>query len=229
MGNSRLPIILEDLSEEYEKPTRRNKLVDDKKYNEIDGAIKNGVKLGSNGVAYVDVNEAPKILQENAGDAQYIIDTFIPDNKKRNVGGKDLVHSASLVGLLDERAQESRSASKQALQQYARDSLINASDSNQAQALRRNLDDFSNKEQKKLRTLRDSTVDEVTGDPLSKGYAFHHKNQKSLHTDPEMSLDPDAGILVNSSTHTKIHQNKLRDERALDEYKKEIGCDSDDT
>jgi len=222
VNNRKLPIVLEDLSEGYEKPKRRNKLIQDQQYDQVDSAVKNGVKLATNGVTYVAFSEVSKLIQENSSDAQYIIDNLIPDSKKRNIGGVDLVHSAPLVGLLEERAQESRSAEKQALQQYARDSLINAADSDQAQALRRNLDDFNNKEQKKLRYSRDSEVDEVTGEPLKERYAYHHKNQKSIYTDPEGNLDPEGGVLVNEKTHQEIHRRKIRDEKALEEYKKEI-------
>ena len=91
------------------------------------------------------------------------------------------------------------------------------------------MDDFNSKEQKKLRTSRDSEVDEVTGEPLEKGYAFHHENQKSLHTDPEQALDPEAGVLVNDSTHKEIHKRKLRDKKALEEYKRELEGEKKET
>lgn len=139
------------------------------------------------------------------------------------------MHSSPLVGLLDERAQETRSASKQALQIYARDSLTSVNDSDQAQSIRRNLDDFNAKEQKKLRYSRQSNVDEVSLDPLKKGFEFHHKNQKSIYTDPEKALDPSEGVLVNRPTHQDIHKNKIRDEKALEEYKKELQSKRDNT
>jgi len=230
MGSNKLPISLKDVSaSSYTTPERKNELVEDKKYDSIDTAITSAVKIGTNGVVYVDETKANNLLQENKSDGQYIIDNFIKDKHKRNVGGIDQVHSSALVGLLDERSQETRSASKQALQQYARDSLINVSDSNQAQTIRRKLDDFNAKEQKKLRNSRSSETDEVTGEPLEKGYAFHHKNQKSIFTDPEQSLDPNAGVLVNDSTHKDIHRKKIRDEKALEEYTKELNSKRDIT
>jgi hypothetical protein len=223
MGNKKLPVTLKDVSAgSYQKPEQKNELVDGSQYESVDSAVESGVKIGTNGVEYVDEELASKFLQENKGDAQYLVDTLIANRHKRSIAGKSLIHSSAIVGLLDERAQETRSASKQALQQYARDSLINVGDSDQAQKIRRDLDDFNSKEQKKLRTSRDSEVDEVTGEPLEKGYAFHHKNQKSLHTDPEQALDPEAGVLVNDSTHKEIHKRKLRNENALEEYKREL-------
>ncbi|EGR2895060.1 hypothetical protein DMW05_23835 [Vibrio parahaemolyticus] len=223
MVSKKLPVTLKDVpAGSYLKPERRNELVEDSKYDDVDNAVGEGVKIGSNGVEYVDEDHVPNLVQENAGDAQYLVDTLIPERHKRTIGNRNLIHSSALVGLLDERSQETRSASKQALQQYARDSLINVGDSDQAQKIRRDLDDFNAKEQKKLRKSRNSEVDEITGEPLEKGYAFHHKNQKSLHTDPEQALDPDAGVLVNDSTHKEIHKRKLRNEKALEEYKKEL-------
>lgn len=223
MGNKKLPIILKDIAAgSYQKPERKNELVDDAQYEKIDKAVETGVKIGTNGVGYVDEGVVSKLLQENAGDTQYIIDTFISDRLKRSIGGENFIHGSAMVGLLDERAQEARSASKQAKQQYARDSLINVNDSDGSQKIRRDLDDFNSKNQKKLRKSRNSEVDEITGEPLTSGYAFHHKNQKSLYTDPEQALDPEAGVLVNDSTHKEIHRLKLRDEKALEEYKREL-------
>lgn len=223
MENRKLPITLKDISPStYDKPERKNELVAEKQYNEVDATVSTGVKIGSNGVVYVEENSASTLFQENKSDTEYIINTFIPEKYKRNIGGKNLIHSSAIVGLLDERAQETRSASKQALQQYSRDSLINISDSNQAQSIRRNLDDFNSKEQKKLRKSRVSEIDEVTGEQLEKGYAFHHKNQKSIYTDPERILDPEGGVLVNDATHKEIHRRKIRDDKALEEYKKEL-------
>ena len=223
MGNKKLPVTLKDVSAgSYKKPERKNELVDDSQYESVDSAVESGVKIGTNGVEYVCEEKAHIFFQENKGDTQYIVDTFIADRHKRSIAGERLIHSSAIVGLLDERSQETRSASKQALQQYARDSLINVGDSDQAQKIRRDLDDFNSKEQKKLRESRNSEVDEITGEPLEKGFAFHHKNQKSLHTDPEQALDPEAGVLVNDSTHKEIHRRKLRDEKALEEYKREL-------
>lgn len=222
VSNSKLPITLENIKPNYDKPESKNNLVCQKRYDKVDDTVLVATKIGSNGVTYIEEDKLANIFQENKADTQYLVDNKITQKHKRNVNGLDLIHSSAIVGLLDERAQETRSASKQALQQYSRDSLINISDSDQAQRIRRNLDDFNRKEQRKLRTNRTSEVDEITGDALEKGYAFHHKNQQSLHTDPENSLNPDKGILVNNDTHTKIHRKKIRDEKALESYKKEI-------
>lgn len=223
MGNKKLPITLENISSStYEKPKRKNELVSSETYDHIDKSIVEGTKIATNGVVYVEANNIYKLVGENKSDSEYLIETKIEERHKRNIGGIDVVHSSALVGLLDERSQETRSATKQTKQQYARDSLINIADSDKAQAIRRNLDDYTNKEQKKLRTSRDSKVDEINGKPLKKGYAFHHINQKSLHTDPEKAVDSDEGILVNDSTHKEIHKRKIRDEKSLEEYKQEI-------
>jgi len=230
MANKKLPIFLQDIdASTYTKPERKNELIDDEIYDKIDENIVKGVKIATNGIVYVEEDKVDKLLGENKSDSQYIIDNKIDKKYKRNVGGKDLIHSSALVGLLDERSQELRSASKQTRQQYSRDSLTNIADSDKAQAIRRNLDDYTTKEQKKLRKSRDSKVDEITGETLEKGYSFHHKNQKSLHTDPEKAVDSNEGILVNDSTHKDIHYKKIRDEKALEEYRKEVNHDNNDS
>ena len=223
MGNKKLPMVLTDISSStYIKPKRKNELVSSEIYDKIDKNMINGVKIATNGVVYVKADKVDKFLGENKPDSEYLMDNKIDKKHKRNIGGIDLIHTSGLVGLLDERSQEIRSTSKQTIQQYSRDSLISVADSDQAQAIRRNLDDYTTKEQKKLRTSRDSKVDEITGEELKGKHAFHHKNQKSLHTDPEKAVDSEEGILVNDDTHKDIHRNKIRDEEALKEYKKEI-------
>ena len=44
----------------------------------------------------------------------------------------------------------------------------------------------------------------------------------ATYPDPEGNLDPEGGVLVNEKTHQEIHRRKIRDEKALEEYKKEI-------
>jgi len=223
MANKKLPMVLTDISSStYTRPKIKNKLVSSKIYDKIDKNMIDSVKIATNGVVYVEADKVDKFLGENKPDSEYLMDNKIDKKHKRNIGGVDLIHSSGLVGLLDERSQEIRSTSKQTIQQYSRDSLINVADSDKAQAIRRNLDDYTTKEQKKLRKSRDSKVDEITGEPLKKGYAFHHNEQKSLHADPEKAVDSDEGILVNNDTHKNIHREKIRDEDGLKEFKKEI-------
>jgi hypothetical protein len=111
-----------------------------------------------------------------------------------------------------------RDADKQAVLQYGRDSLINVSDSPQAQDMRRKVDAFTKKELPKLRKERGVDHDEVTGEPAKKGFSFHHSNPKELHTDPEDALDPSKGINVNQSTHSEIHRSNINDENQLNEF-----------
>lgn len=133
-------------------------------------------------------------------DAQYIYDNKIRNDDKKNFSNKEYVHSSALVGELDRRAQETQNPEIQAINQYSRDSLTNISDSDQSNKLRRDFDGLVNKTLPKVRKLRDSTADEITGEPLEKRYAFHHKNKKSIHTNTEDIINPDKGYLVNNPT-----------------------------
>ncbi|XVN13449.1 hypothetical protein QZH47_17595 [Pseudomonas corrugata] len=125
------------------------------------------------------------------------------------------------MGLADKKAQETRDAGKQALFQYARDSLITISDSPQAQEARRQLDAFSAKTLPTLRNERNILVDEVTGEAAQKGFAFHHVNPKELHTDPEDSLDPTKGRNLNQETHADVHRKNINSEEQFEAYKKQ--------
>ena len=61
MGSKKLPITLKDVSPgSYEKPERKNDLVDGSQYENVDSAIATGAKIASNGVVYVDGESAPK-------------------------------------------------------------------------------------------------------------------------------------------------------------------------
>ena len=176
------------------------------------------VKLGTNGVVYVSEDSFPTIFQTTKPKAAYIFENQIPDSDKRNFNGKSYAHSSSVVGLADKKSQEVRDAEKQALLQYARDSLINVSDSPEAQDMRRKVDSFTNKELPKLREARGINVDEVTGEPRKKGFAFHHLNPKELHTDPEDVLDPNKGRNLNHETHIDVHKNNINDENQFAKY-----------
>lgn len=44
---------------------------------------------------------------------------------------------------------------------------------------------------------------------------FHHKNKKTIYTDPVQRLYPNKGILVNKQTHRDIHNNNINNEEDL--------------
>lgn len=218
---SNLPVTLKDVDKNYKKPEKRNTLVSDEKYQSIDENVGELVKLGTNGVTYVSEAAFPTLFQTTTSKAGYIFENQIDDKDKRNVDGIDYAHSSAVVGLLDKKSQEVRDAEKQAVLQYGRDSLINVSDSDHAQNIRRQVDSFTNKILPKLRKQRGVEYDEVTGEPPEKGFAFHHSNPKELHTDPEDVVDPSKGINVNPKNHADIHRNNVNDESQLAEYIKE--------
>lgn len=218
-NGSHLPVLLNDVDKNYQKPERRNDLVPDEKYDSIDTTAQSQVKLGTNGVGYVSEDAIPKLFQLSKANAAYVYENQVPDSAKRNFGEKSYAHSADIVGLLDKKAQEVRSADKQALLQYARDSLINITDSNQAQDIRRKCDAFTQKELPKLRTARGTTHDELTGDPLRPGAAFHHVNPKEIHTDPEDVLNPNLGRNLNTDSHHEVHKMNINDEKQFEDYK----------
>lgn len=216
---SRLPVVLTEVDKNYVKPERRNNLVDPIKYDSVETTVQTQVKLGTNGVGYVSANAMADLFQTSKAKAAYIYDNQVPDSDKRNFGDTSYAHSAAIVGLLDKKAQEVRDAEKQALLQYGRDSLINVTDSHQAQDLRRKCDAFTKKELPKLRAARGVTHDELSGDPLRPGAAFHHVNPKEIHTDPEDVLNPSKGRNLNTDSHHEVHKQNLNDEGQFENYK----------
>lgn len=223
---SRLPVTLKSVDFEYKKPDKRNELTALEKYEKIDSAVGGLVKLGTNGVTYVSEDAFPMIFQTTRPKAGYIFENQISDAYKRNFDGESYAHSSAVVGLADKKSQEVRDAEKQALLQYARDSLIAVSDSPQAQDMRRKVDSFTSKELPKLRDARGIDVDEVTRDPKRKGFAFHHVNPKELHTDPEDVLDPTKGRNLNYETHVDVHRKNINDASQFDVYQAQRKSDS---
>lgn len=218
---SRLPVVFKDVEPNYTKPERRNDLVCADKYDSIDKTASQGVKLGTNGVAYVDETAFPELFQLSESKGLYVFENQIKNEEKRNYGGKSYAHSSAVVGLLDKKAQEVRNADTQSLLQYARDSLINISDSAQAQDLRRKCDTHTARELPKLRKARGIKHDELTGDPLRPGAAFHHANPKEIHTDPEDVLNPEKGRNLNKESHTEVHRAQIYDEQMFEQFKKD--------
>lgn len=220
-STSKLPVVLKPVDFDYQKPERRNELTEPKKYDKIDSQIGELVKLGTNGVTYVDEDAFPTIFQTTGPKAAFIFENQIPDADKRNFDGKSYAHSSAVVGLADKKAQEVRDAEKQALLQYSRDSLINVSDSPEAQDMRRKVDSFTSKNLPKLRDERGVNTDEVTGEERKKGFAFHHVNPKELHTDPEDVLDPTKGRNLNPETHADVHRKNINNEEQFEQYQAE--------
>lgn len=226
--SSQLPVRFESVKPDYERPDRRNALVPDKKYDTIDDTVLEHVRIGTNGVTYVPEAAFPKLLGVNARDAAYIFDNQIPDAEKREYGSASFAHSAAVVGLLDKKAQETRKADNQALLQYSRDSLINVSDSDQAESIRRRCDTYTERQRPKLSAYRGGSVDELTGEPLRKNAAFHHVNPVSIHTDPEDALNPSKGRMLNRESHVEVHKQGLNDETMFEEYKERRSAESGD-
>lgn len=178
--------------------------------------------MATDGKVYVGEPAIPKLYSCSKADGQYIFENKLSDKEKRNIAGKDYINSSAVVGDLDKRAQETRKPSIAAKARYGRDSLINIGDSTKAEKLRRDFDEFSDKEMKKLREERKSDVDEITGEILENGGEFHHHNKKSIYTDPEKAIDPNEGIVVNKSTHKEIHRRNIVDKDQLESQKEDI-------
>ncbi|OZY85886.1 hypothetical protein CBP51_02285 [Cellvibrio mixtus] len=218
---SKLLVILKDVDPNYKNPERRNELVKPEKYDSIDQVAIDSIRIGTNGVAYVPESAFSGLFQLSKAKAAYVYENQIRDDEKRSSGGVNYAHSSAVVGLLDKKAQEVRSSDTQALLQYARDTIINISDSTQAQDLRRKCDTLTARVLPTLRRERGVTVDELDDvTPLGPCAAFHHTNPKEIHTDPEDVVNPDKGRNLNKDSHTEVHREQINDEQQFEQYKK---------
>jgi hypothetical protein len=209
-------------SSDYKKPAKDNNFVSEQKYAAVDKACEAGVYLSQDGNAYVDKTTFPALFDCKKPEANYIYDNSIPDEAKKNIGGKDVVNSSDVLTPLDKRAHEKRDAESAAINKYSRDSLTNIGDSDKAEKIRRQLDTHTSKEITKLKQKRGVKGDEITGEPLEANAAFHHTDSKSIYTDPIKNLDPNEGIIVNKETHDEIHRRKIFDKKQLEAQREDI-------
>lgn len=206
-------IPLED--NDYKKPERPTPHIEDSEYERLDKAYQVSANLSQDGNIYVKSDKLSDYLHCDNDDAAYIYDNKISDDSKKNISGSDVVNASELVGLLDKRSHELIDSKIASINKYARDTLINMGDSDKAESIRRQRDDFVEANEKKLKKERGTTKDEITGEDLKKGAAFHHNNKKSIYTDPSDRIDPKKGINVNDDTHDEIHKEKIHDEKEL--------------
>lgn len=206
----------------YKKPERKNPNINPKKYDKIDEECAENVFLSNDGNVYVPTKSVPTIINQQKKRADYIIDNIIPDADKTNIAGQEVINSAGINYYLEKNSHQTRDSEDAELNRYARDHLIGIGDSDQAEAIRQQLDTHTQKELPKLRKQRGSDVDEITGEPLGKNAAFHHCNDKEIFNDPNDVLDPEKGINVNDTTHKTIHQSGIMDSKTLEENKEKI-------
>ncbi len=199
----------------YEKPERKNANIDSRKYDKIDRACGTTL-IASDGNPYLPEESLPDLLNKSRKTARYVADNMIPEEGKRTINNRPMINTSELVGYMDRNSHQSRDAEEAELNRYGRDSLTAIGDSDQAEAERRKIDVHVKKELPKLRKQRGTDFDEITGEPLRAGAAFHHSNVKSLYNDPLDVLDPDKGINVNPETHTEIHRRDLLDQHSLE-------------
>lgn len=205
----------------YEKPERTNKNILPKKYDKVDLAC-SAVQLGNDGNAYIPEESISGLLGKKKSESRYIIDNKISDSDKVNVNNKPMINTTGVVAFLDKNSHQTRNSEEADLSRYGRDSLIRIGDSDQAEAIRRKIDCLVNRELPKLRKQRRVDFDEITGEPLGSGAAFHHKNNKSIHNHPFDVTNPDKGINVNKDTHEEIHRRGIMDEEELERQKDSI-------
>lgn len=209
----------------YEKPDHPNNLVKEDEYNKIDTTLANSVALTNAGTTLVSEDALPELLAETKKDTRYIVDNEIPDDAKVTIDGVNYIKSGPVIEKTHTRSEEHPDAMKRAKNSYSEQSLVNISKSETVKAQKGDFEDFAKKTEKKLGKTRkknnDIDCDEVTGEPLKGNGDFHHKNKKTIYTDPVKRLNPDEGIIVNKDTHQDIHKNNVNNEEDLEAYIKE--------
>lgn len=205
----------------YEKPERTNPNIPSRKYDKVDQACES-TQLGNDGNAYIPEESMPGLLGKKKAESRYIVDNKISDDDKVNINNQPMINTSGVVDYLDRNSHQTRNPEEADLNRYGRDSLTSIGDSDQAEAIRRKVDAHVNKELPKLRKERGIDIDEITGEPLGAGAAFHHKNSKAIYNNPFEVIDPDKGINVNKDTHDEIHRRGIIDENELERQKESI-------
>lgn len=205
----------------YEKPERSNPNIPSRKYDNIDKACEQ-TQIANDGNAYIPVNSMPKLLNRPKQHANYVVDNMIAEEDKATINNQDYLNTAGVVRYLDKNSHQTRNSEEADLNRYGRDSLTRIGDSDQAEAQRRKIDAKVNRMLPQMRSQRGTDKDEITGEPLEKGAAFHHTNNKAIYNNPMDVLDPDQGINVNPETHKEIHSRGIMDRETLDANKESI-------
>ena len=209
----------------YEKPNHPNDFVDEEEYNKIDTALSTSVALTNAGTTLVSEDALPELLAETKKDTMYIVDNEISDEAKVSIGGGKFIKSGAVIEKAHTRSEEHPDAMKRAKNSYSAQSLINISKSETVKAQKGDFEDFAKKKEKNLGKTRKKenniSSDEVTGEPLEGNGDFHHKNKKTIYTDPVQRLNPNKGILVNKQTHRDIHKSNVNNEKDLYMYIKQ--------
>ena len=209
----------------YEKPDPPNNLVKKEEYDKIDTTILKSVALTNAGTTLVSEDALPELLAENKKDTRFIVDNEISDSVKVSINGVKYIKSGAVIEKAHTRSEEHPDAMKRAKNSYSEQSLVNISKSESVKAQKGDFEDYAKKIEKNLGKKRkkenDISSDEVTGEPLEGNGDFHHKNKKTIYTDPVQRLNTDRGILVNKETHTDIHKNNINNEDALNKYMNE--------
>ena len=205
----------------FEKPERTNPNIPSKKYDRVEAACESA-EIGNDGNAYIPEDSMPGVIGKRKNETRYIVDHRIKDEDKVNINNRRMLNTAGVVDYLHRNSQQTRNVEEADLNRYGRDILKSISDSDQAEAQRRKTDAFVNRELPKLREKRGTDVDEITGEPLGPGAAFHHINNKAINNNPLDVIDPDQGINVNVETHREIHSRGIMDSAELDRQKEDI-------
>lgn len=209
----------------YEKPKPSNNLVDSKEYEKVDNAISTSVAITNAGTTLVNEKELPTLISEPRKDTNYIIENIIPDSAKVNINNSKYIKSCAVIALTQERSEEHRDAKKRAINQYTAQSIMNISNSSDTKAQKGDFEDYAKKKERTLGKIRAETYnitnDEITGEPLEGSGDYHHKNKKTIYTDPVQRLDPQRGALLNKSTHNMIHKKGINDDKSFDEIQNE--------
>ena len=209
----------------YEKPNHPNDFVDEEEYNKIDTALATSVALTNAGTTLVSEEALPELLAETKKDTMYIVDNEISDEPKVSIGGGKFIKSGAVIEKAHTRSEEHPDAMKRAKNSYSAQSLVNISKSEAVKAQKGDFEDFAKKKEKNLGKTRKKenniSSDEVTGEPLEGNGDFHHKNKKTIYTDPVQRLNPNKGILVNKQTHRDIHKSNVNNEEDLNKYIKQ--------
>lgn len=205
----------------YEKPERTNPNIPAVKYDKVDAACESA-QIGSDGNVYIPEESMPELLDKRKKEARYIVDQKIPEGDKVTINNQRMINSSGVVGYMDRFSHQTRDAAQADLYRYGRDSLTRIGDSDQAEAQRRKTDALVDRELPKLRNQRGVDYDEITGEPLGPGAAFHHTNNKAIHNNPLDAIDPEQGINVNPETHHEIHRRGIMDEQQLEAQREDI-------
>jgi len=213
-----IPYQFEAVLEKFPVPSSTHlSYLDERTKVAITNAWENFTVLDNYGRVWIVSEKVHVLLRTNRDNAKYIIGG-VPDNDKYRDGNKLYIRGSTIYQILDYNIQNARSLQRENYIRFSELFYRAIRDCSRARELRAEFYEHLNRTIGYLKQRRINQLevehDELTGKELHlKSCEFSHIRSVSLF--PELAGLIGNGLIINKSTHEKITQLRINDEKEL--------------